>query len=120
VPLSSTGTADFTDHCHRCALKDQCTKARDGRKVRLGPEQMRARAHRAAADPAFTADYRQHRPMVERTIAWFTRPGRRTPYRGLTKTDAWVKTRAAAINLKRLHTMGLTRQDGQWHLAATA
>jgi hypothetical protein len=121
VPRNSSGLADFTDHCHRCVLEPQCTKAPDGRKVKLGPEQLRARRHRAdAADPAFQADYKQHRPMAERAIAWLVRPGRRTPYRGLTKTDAWIKRRAAAVNLKRLHTMGLTSTNGQWQLPATA
>ena len=119
VTRSPAGTADFTDHCHRCVLRPECTTARDGRKVRLGPEQLRAARHRAdAEDPTFQAEYKQHRPKVERSLAWLLRPGRRTPYRGLTKTDAWIKRRAAAVNLKLLHTMGLTRQDGQWTLAA--
>ncbi|WP_422386806.1 hypothetical protein [Cryobacterium psychrophilum] len=36
------------------------------------------REHRVRAqDPLFQADYRQHRPMVERSIAWMTRKSRR-------------------------------------------
>jgi hypothetical protein len=31
--------------------------------------------------------------------------------------DAWLHLRVAAINLRRLLTLGLTRTDGQWALA---
>jgi IS5 family transposase len=76
------------------------------------------RAHRTyAADPAFQAAYRRHRPMVERSIAWLTRGARRVPYRGVAKNDAWWHLRAAAVNLRRLLTLGLTGTDGSWTLA---
>ena len=54
--------------------------------------------------------------MVERTIAWMTRGARRVPYRGVSKNNAWWTTRAAAINLKRLLTLGLSIEDGTWAL----
>jgi hypothetical protein len=117
VPVTPAGQADFTAHCHRCVLRPQCTKARDGRIVRLGPAQLRARRHRAeATEPAFRTDYRRCRPMAERAIAWLVRPGRRSPYRGRAKTSAWIQRRAAAVNLKRLNNLGLTRVSGQWTL----
>jgi len=117
VALSEQGRADFTDHCHRCVIKDTCTKAANGRIITLGEAQQRRRAHRQAAkDPQFQATYRQHRPMAERAISWTIRPGRRTPYRGVKKTDAWIKLRAAASNVKRLLSMGLTLQGQHWEL----
>jgi hypothetical protein len=55
--------------------------------------------------------------MVERSIAWLTRGHQRVPYRGVTNTDAWLHLRVAAINLRRLLTLGLTRIDSTWILA---
>ncbi|MBA2388724.1 MAG: hypothetical protein H0V67_00565 [Geodermatophilaceae bacterium] len=43
--------------------------------------------HATARDPAWQAEYRQHRPMVERSIAWQTRGNRKVRYRGGTKND---------------------------------
>jgi hypothetical protein len=40
------------------------------------------------------------------------------PYRGVSKNDAWLHLRAAAINLRRLLTLGLTGTDGRWALAS--
>lgn len=83
----------------------------------IHPRDRLRREHRAkAADPGFQADYRRHRPMVERSIAWMTRGARRVPYRGVTKNHAWWLTRAAAINLKRLLNLGLTNHEGAWAL----
>jgi hypothetical protein len=56
--------------------------------------------------------------MVERSIAGLTRGARRVPYRGVTKNDAWLQLGAAAINLRRLLSLGLTGTDGQWTLAS--
>lgn len=76
------------------------------------------RAHRQrATDPSFQAVYKQHRPMVERSIAWLTRGARRVPYRGTTKNNAWLRTRTAGLNLRRLLTLGLEHRNGAWALA---
>lgn len=56
--------------------------------------------------------YRQHRPMVERSIAWLTRGARRVSYRGVDKNNTWLHHRVAALNLRRLLAMGLTNQNG--------
>ena len=72
---------------------------------------------RRAADPDFHAVYRQHRPMVERSIAWLTRGNRRLRYRGITKNNTWLHHRAAALNLRRLLALGLTRDQATWTLA---
>ena len=55
--------------------------------------------------------------MVERSIAWLTRGNRRLRYRGTTKNNTWLHTRAAALNLRRLIALGLTRTQAAWTLA---
>ena len=59
------------------------------------------------------------RPPVERAIAWLVARGsRRVPYRGITSNNAWLANRAAALNLRRLVNLGLTRTtSGTWALA---
>ena len=110
-------TAYFKAACRGCPLRSRCTTASAGRTVTVGEHDALQRAHRArAADPDFQAVYRQHRPMVERSIAWLTRGNRRVPFRGITKNDAWLHTRVAALNLRRLLAMGLQHQSGHWVL----
>jgi len=118
-PISRTRRVTFKAACRGCALRARCTTATPGRSLKLHPHDALQRAHRArAADPDFQADYRRHRPMVERSIAWLTQRARRVPYRGVIKNDAWLHLRAAAINLRRLLTLGLTGTDGRWALAS--
>ena len=55
--------------------------------------------------------------MVERSIAWLTRGNRRVRYRGTSKNDHWLHHRVAALNLRRLLVLGLTRSNGHWAIA---
>jgi hypothetical protein len=55
--------------------------------------------------------------MVERSIAWLTRGNRKVRYRGVTKNDHWLHHRAAALNLRRLITLGLGHTGTTWALA---
>jgi hypothetical protein len=117
-PISRTRIVTFGVACRGCPLRARCTTAADGRSLNLQPHHALLRAHRArAADPDFQADYRRHRPMVERSIAWLTRGHRRVPYRGVANNDAWLHLRTAAINLRRLLNLGLTGIDNTWTLA---
>jgi Transposase DDE domain/Transposase domain (DUF772) len=117
-PISRTRSVTFGAACRGCPLRARCTTSATGRSLHLHEHDALQRAHRArAADPDFQAAYRRHRPMVERSIAWITRDHRRVPYRGVLKNDAWLHLRVAAINLRRLLTLGLTRTDGTWILA---
>jgi hypothetical protein len=76
------------------------------------------REHRQrAADEGFQSVYRQHRPMVERSIAWLIRGARRVPYRGIEKNNTWLHHRVAALNLRRLLAMGLMNENGTWLVA---
>ena len=97
----------------------RCTTAKRGRTINIHPhqDQLAAARHRAA-DPAFQASYRRWRPMVERSIAWLVAKGhRRVRYRGLARNQLGLSLRVAAINLRRLVTMGLDHHDAGWRLA---
>lgn len=116
-PISAKGRVSFGSSCAVCPLMSQCTTANNGRKMQIRPHDQVRREHRLrAADPDFQAVYRQHRPMVERSIAWMTRGARRVPYRGVTKNNAWWLNRAAGVNLKRLLNLGLASENGVWVL----
>lgn len=116
--ITTAGNAVFGNACGDCSLRAQCTTAKDGRTVKVHDHDMLQRQHRARADDdCFQATYRQHRPMVERSIAWLTHGARRVPYRGVEKNNNWLHHRVAALNLRRLLAMGLTITDGAWVLA---
>jgi IS5 family transposase len=118
-PITAAGAVIFGAHCRGCPLRERCTSATDGRTLRLGPHHALQRAHRARAQlPGHLASYRRHRPMVERSIAWLTRGNRRVPHRGVVKNNAWLHTRVAALNLRRLLTLGLHLDHGRWTIAA--
>ncbi|HEY5847574.1 MAG TPA: IS1182 family transposase [Microlunatus sp.] len=116
--LTAQRRAVFKRACTSCALRDLCTTAVRGRTVLLHEHDTLQREHRArAADEAFQATYRRHRPMVERTIAWLVRGNRRLRYRGATKNNLWLHHRAAAINLRRLLALGLGLGQNGWAIA---
>jgi hypothetical protein len=115
---SPKGTITYGAACRGCPLREQCTTSASGRTVLLGEHHQLQRDHRKrATDEGFHATYRQHRPMVERSIAWLTRDARRVPYRGVEKNNNWLHHRVAALNLRRLLALGLTMQNGAWALA---
>ena len=67
---------------------------------------------------SFQESYRRWRPMVERSLAWLVADGcRRVPYRGIERNELWWSLRVAAVNLRRLLALGLTRQGEAWALA---
>ena len=118
-PLSRARTATFGALCRGCPLRQRCTASATGRTLRLHPHDAITRAHRRRArDPLFQTVYRQHRPMVERSIAWLVAGGnRRLRFRGTTANNLWLHHRVAGLNLRRLLTLGLTRTNDSWALA---
>jgi IS5 family transposase len=118
VTVTATNNAVFERHCNNgCPLRARCTTARSGRILRLSRHDAElVEARRAWRDGDFADDYRRWRPMVERSLAWLVRPGRRVAYRGIARNRLWLAHRAAAINLRRLLNLGLTHNDG-WTLA---
>lgn len=118
LPIPTSGGVGFGKRCRSCPLASKCTTAAAGRKLTLSayePLHRAARSH--ARDPEWQAEYRQHRPMVERSIAWLTRNNRKVRYRGVAKNDHWLHHRAAALNLRRLLAMGLNHTGTTWAIA---
>lgn len=116
--ITASGSAGFGTRCRSCPLAARCTTAKDGRNLTIGEHEHHLRAARVIARTSeWQAEYRQHRPMVERSIAWLTRGNRKLRYRGVAKNDHWLHHRSAALNLRRLITMGLTRTSAGWTIA---
>lgn len=125
VPLSAPSgrnqqrKALFTGQCAGCPLRSRCTKAKAGRILTIRPhhDELAAARRQAATDPVWQEDYRRWRPPVERAIAWIVARGnRRLRYIGTIKNNAWLHTRAAALNLRTLINLGLTRTGNAWTL----
>ena len=114
--------ARFGSACQSCPLFAQCTTGSTGRTIGLGPhEQHIARGRERQTDPVWQADYTATRPKIERKIGHLMRRrhgGRRARVRGRTKVNADFNLLAAAVNLARLATLGVTGHNGQ--IAATA
>lgn len=116
--ISSHGRVTFAVACVGCPLRARCTRSAAGKSLKIRPyDALQRAARKTARDPAWQAEYRQHRPMVERSIAWLARGNRKLRYRGTAKNDHWLHHRVAALNLRRLLTLGLTRASGNWALA---
>jgi hypothetical protein len=109
----------FGAACRSCLLRARCTTAARGKTLKLHPHEALQREHRARAQhPDFRAIYRQHRPMVERSLAWLVAGGnRRLRFRGTQLNDLWLHHRVAGLNLRRLLNLGLTRTAGAWAMA---
>ncbi len=120
VTISPKGTATFGVRCRGCSLRSRCTTAIDGRSLNIKQHDAElVEARRAWHAGEFIDDYRQHRPMVERSIAWLVARGhRRVRYRGIAANHAGLTLRVAALNLRRLVNLGLTRDATTWTLAA--
>jgi hypothetical protein len=120
-PVSARRYVTFGAACTSCPLRIRCTTARTGRTLQLHRHDAILRAARAAwaAQPSLREDYRTYRPNVERVISQVaSRGGRRLKlrYNGTTRNNAWLKNRAAALNLRNLISRGLARQNGAWVL----
>jgi hypothetical protein len=110
--------AHFGLACQGCPLAERCTTSPSGRSIHVGVyEQQLQRARARQTDPAWKADYTATRPKVERKIAHLMRRrhgGRRARVRGHTKVDADFSLLAAAVNLARLATLGITHHTNGW------
>ena len=113
--------ARFGALCQSCPLRTDCTKARRGRVISIHPHEAALQHAKARQrDPVWQQDYRTHRPVVERKISHFTRRpwgGRKARCRGQKRILTDILTRASAINLARLATLGLHQATGGWALA---
>ncbi|WP_338673703.1 IS1182 family transposase [Streptomyces sp. SCSIO 30461] len=117
------GAACFKTACAACPLAAQCTTARNGRVITIGPhEEHLARGRARSADPVWLAAYRATRPKVERKIAHLMRRrhgGRRARVRGRAKIAADFSLLAAAVNVARLGVLGImSTGSDKWAVAA--
>ena len=118
VQITARRNARFGRHCATCTSRQRCTTANNGRVITLHPHHGLLAAARAFAQTdQFDIPYRQHRPMVERSIAWLVRGSRRLHYHGTDRNQLWLGHRVAAINLKRLINLGLTHGPDGWAIA---
>lgn len=115
------GKAEFGTACAACPLRAQCTESKTGRTITISRHEARIAAARDRQhDPTWQADYRATRPKVERKIAHLVRRrhgGRRARVRGRIRIAADFSLLAAATNLARLATLGLTNTTSRgWTL----
>jgi transposase len=116
--ISRTGLATFGVACRSCLLRERCTTRAEGKSLKIAPHDALQRAARIRSrNPNWHNEYRKNRPMVERSIAWLSRGNRKVRYRGVINNDLWLHHRAAAINLRRLITLGLDRTAHTWAIA---
>ena len=117
--LSEKGSARFAPHCGTCPLKTRCTRAKARTFTVTSHDKELVGARAAWQDEELRGVYRRHRPMAERAISWLVAKGnRRCRYRGIEANEAWAHRRVAALNLRRLVVLGLTRTEGTWLITA--
>jgi hypothetical protein len=115
------GVARFGRACQVCPLQACCTSSRAGRTITIHPQEARLQATRhRQRDPAWRADYRAHRPTVERKLAHLLRRrhgGRRARVRGRLRVAQDWRLLAAAVNLARFAVLGVRVRPGGWAVA---
>jgi hypothetical protein len=118
--ITAAGTATFGAKCRGCPVRQRCTSAVDGKTFTMSEHDQLLAANRARwrTDQDLVAGYRQHRPMVERAIAWLVANGnRRVRFIGVEANRLGLSLRAAALNLRRLLNLGLAHNGRTWTIA---
>ena len=118
VTIATKGTATFGPRCVGCPVRSRCTANNNGRVFNVGEhDELLAAARTDWRAGIGVDDYRQWRPLVERSIAWLVADGhRRVRYRGVERNRLGLNIRAAVINLRRLLNLGLTHSANGWAL----
>ena len=118
--ISPRREVTFGSACTGCPLRPRCTTRSKGRHLHLNPHDAILRQARRdwASNQQLRDTYRQHRPMVERSIAWLIGPKsrcRQLRYRGTSKNNQWLHLRMAGLNLRRMINLGLQpKADAGW------
>lgn len=117
--ITASGAVTFGAICRDCPERHRCTTSKTGRTLKIGEhDAVLVQARQAWNDGDFIDDYRQWRPMVERSIAWLVARGhRRVRYRGIERNQLGLAHRVAALNLRRLVNLGLDHNGRNWTLA---
>jgi hypothetical protein len=124
--ITRTRHVVFGVACKSCPLRPRCTTSVQGRTLDLHPHDALLRQARRdwAAREDLRDTYRQHRPMVERSIAWLIGPKnrcRQLRYRGVSKNNQWLQLRMTALNLRRMINLGLQpAANGSWIIPGPA
>jgi len=116
VAITTAGNAVFGSRCLACRLRSRCSSAHKGKTFKVTEhDELLAAARADWRAGTHLADYRRHRPMVERTIAWLVANGhRRVRFRGVERNRLGLSLRAAALNLRRLINLGLHNRQTGW------
>ncbi|MET7495775.1 transposase [Streptomyces sp900116325] len=121
VKADGARTAQFKRGCTDCLLRERCTSSKTGRTLNVHPqhELLTAVRAQAATGPVWQDEYRRWRPTVERAIAWLVaKDNCWVAHRGVIANTIWLHCRSAALNLRRLINLGLTRTRDTWRLSA--
>jgi Transposase DDE domain/Transposase domain (DUF772) len=121
-PITPSRAVTFGTACRDCPLRERCTTSKTGRTLNLHEHDalLRQARHDWATRDDIRDLYRQHRPMVERSIAWLIGPKgrcRKLRYRGVRANDLWLHHRMAALNLRRLLKLGLVAGPTGWAIS---
>ncbi len=110
--------ASFGVRCSSCELRSQCTDGKEGRTIRVHPQEATLqRARTRQRDPSWKARYRAIRPKVERKIAHLMQRrhgGRRARMRGSVRVKQDFALLGAAHNLRRLAALGVHHDGVAW------
>jgi hypothetical protein len=110
--------ANFGVRCNSCELRSQCTDGKDGRTIRVHPQEATLQRSRIRQrDPSWKARYRSTRPKVERKIAHLMQRrhgGRRARVRGRARAADDFALLGAAHNLRRMATLGVHYNGSAW------
>ena len=118
VIITTKGGAIFGAKCRGCAFRERCTTSPRGLKLEIHHhDDELAAARQQWRDEDGLEEYRQLRPMVERSIAWLVARGcRRVRFRGVERNQLGLSHRIAALNLRRMLNLGLVKNGG-WQLS---
>ena len=125
-PITAARHVIFGIACRGCLVRERCTASPEGRTLRLHEHDATLRQARRdwTGSQQLRETYRQHRPMVERSIAWLIGPKsrcRQLRYRGVAKGNQWLQLRMAGLNLRRMINLGLQpKAGGGWIIPDSA
>ena len=119
VTLTSGDNAVFGSRCRDCAFRACCTTAQSGKTLSITPyDRERVESRRAWREGDFIFGLSKTSAVVERSIAWLVKDHyRRVRFRGVERNQLGLSMRVAAINLRRLISLGLTREE-TWIIAS--